>query len=108
MLRCPLPVVLGQGHDGSAIEIAVGPEVQILNGGGESQAGGFQAVVEAPVIEGGHLAIDQEAEALLEREICQVRAAQLFRESLGHGGELHGVEFLDSGLGQHQGCVLSS
>ena len=62
------PVRLGQGEDLGAVQAAGVAEVDVLDGGGGAQLGGLEAALQPPAGRVGELAVDEQAEALLEAE----------------------------------------
>ena len=55
------------------VEIAVGPERHNLDRRGQSQPGDLESRGQAPVLDGSHLVIDDQAEAFLEGEAGYIR-----------------------------------
>ena len=62
------PVRLGEGEDLGAVEPAGTAEVDVLDRGRGAELRGLQAAFQPPVAAGGELAVDEQAEALLEGE----------------------------------------
>ena len=81
------PVASDELLEQGAVEAADGAQIDILDDGGLAQAGELEARDEALVVALGGLAVDQQAEALLEAECGDVGLSSLLLERLGHAGK---------------------
>jgi hypothetical protein len=63
------PSRLGEAEDDGAVESAGSAEVDVLDGGGVAEAGGLEAGLEAAAVAPVGLAVDEQAEAVLEAEL---------------------------------------
>lgn len=95
------PVVEGKRHHGGAVQAPPLLEVEIFKAGGQAEFGVFEPVAHPAVFQIGHLVIDEQGKALLKGELGHVGGLHLVGKGSGHGGELHGVELVNGGLGEH-------
>ena len=95
------PVRLGEGEDLGAVQAAGVAEVDVLDGGRGAELGCFQAAFQPPVVPFGELAVDEQAEALLEAEPGVGGLLVLVGQGGGHGVEPQGLQSLDGGVQQH-------
>jgi len=97
------PAAGGELADDGLVELAAG---RIVDGFEaclrELELGLLQGAGEALVLAGEPLGLDEEPEALVEREGRHVGLVLLLRPRRGHGGELERVEFLERGRGEHR------
>jgi hypothetical protein len=77
------------------------PIVEIFDAGGLAQLGLAQARGQPPVFPLRALAVDQEPEALLEGEGCDVGHLELLDEGLIHTSESQGLQFVEGGVREH-------
>ena len=61
-----------------------------------------QALREAPLLARRPFGVDEQAEAVVERQLGVLAGAALLVEGLGHRREMERVEFLNRGMGQHK------
>lgn len=95
------PPVSGERHDLCPIHATGGVELQVLHTGGKPKLRRFQTVLHSAVFQFRQLPVYDEPETLFKRERRHVRGGELFLERSRHGGEFHGVEFVDGWLNQH-------
>ena len=96
------PVAVDELGEEGAIEAARRAQIDILDDGGLAQRGELQARDEPLVVALGGLAVDHQAEALLEGERGDVGLALLILEGLGHAGKPEGGEAFVGGVDEHQ------
>jgi hypothetical protein len=77
-------------------------QIDIFDDGSLAQRGELQPGDEPSVVALGDLAIDHEAEPLLEGERLAIGLAQLIVEGLGHAGEVQRHEAFVAGIGEHE------
>jgi hypothetical protein len=75
--------------------------VDVLEAGVVTQSGPSQTAGHAPVIAVGELAVDEQAESLLERQGLDLGAFALLGECRGHADELQRMELIQGGVIQH-------
>ena len=96
------PVPLGQAEHPRPVEPATGGHVEILDGGALVEPSGFESTLEAGGLPRGPLLVDEQTEALLEREFGVLGALHLDRKAGAKAVELHGREFVKQWLGEHR------
>jgi hypothetical protein len=79
-------------------------EVDVLDGGrAVAQTGELQPAGEAPGLALGPLAVDQDADPILEAEVCKrVGSVELLAQGAAEGVQAHVAEFLKRFLVGHQ------
>ena len=85
------------GTDG-AIEAARRAQVDVLDDGVLAQRGELEPRGEALVVALGGFAVDQQPEALLERQSVEVGLSSLLLEGLGHAGQAEGDQAFVGGM----------
>lgn len=97
------PVPLGKRGDQTGVESPTRTRIQVFKTGlGELEFGLFEQAFPALVVAPGGLAIDQEAETLLEGQAGGSGQGQLFLESARHAIEPEGFELGEGVVGQHR------
>jgi len=92
------------GHQTSeqrSVETARMPIVDILWRGGLLESGPLQTGGVLPRLTVRGLAVDEQAEALIERQLADVRGLRLAGQGTGHAGETQLVEFIDGRMVEH-------
>ena len=82
--------------------------VDILHTGIDPQSGGLEQAREPAVVAIEHLLIEQQGEAVFERQFLGAGLGQLLGEGGGHAGEPQGMEFIQSVLMQHGFSLFGS
>ena len=95
------PVALGETEDGRAVESPGAAQVEILDHRVAAEAGGLEVAGKPAVLAVLHLAVDEQPQALLEREVGIGGTLELVRERAGHAREGEGVELVDRGRDEH-------
>ena len=96
------PAPGGEGEDEGFVEAARLAEVDVLDAGvGLTQLRAAQSIGHAPVVAHGEFTVDEQAEALLERERLAGGGLELLGQCGGHAEALELVELVDDGVGQH-------
>jgi hypothetical protein len=104
----PHPLAGGEaGHEG-LIQAPGMPIVDIFDAGRLAQLGLAPARGQAPVFPLRAFAVEEEPQALLEGEGCDVRPLALLDESLIHTREAQGLEFVEGRRREQYGAPLSS
>ena len=101
MMMVADPLAAGELVEQSAVEAAGRMQVDILDDGGLTQPGLAQAAGEALVLPAGRLAIDQQAEPVLARQLGGIRRVLHLDEGVGHGSKAERAQALDGGVDQH-------
>src|SRR5215472_4213243 len=83
----PDPAGLGQAEDGGAIEAAGSAAADLLSGRALAQLGGVEPGLQAPVLAPGGLAVDEQAQPLLEAQLGVLDLLHLLAQAVGHGGQ---------------------
>jgi hypothetical protein len=86
----------------SAVEAAMGAEIDVLDDGGLAQPGFAQAAGEPLVLVAGRLAIDEQPEPVLAAELAGIGGVLQLDEGVGHGGEAEHTQALDGRVDQHR------
>ena len=93
------PAPGGEGEDEGLVESAGVTEVDVLDAGvGVAQLRAAQSIGHAPVVTHGGFAVDEQAEALLERERLAGGGLELLGQRAGHAEALELVELVDDGV----------
>ena len=103
MFADPAPV--GEGEDELAVEAAAVSEVDVLDAGLMLELGAAQPVGELPRVALGELAVDEQAEPLLERQGVDLGGVELLSQSLGHPGAAELLELVHGRMSQHLGVL---
>ena len=88
MVMGAAPLAGEPGSHLAAFEAAGMTVVNILDAGGHFQLGLVQQAGQPPILAGGDLPIDQEAQAFFKGKRLQVRLGQLLLQRLGHAEEV--------------------
>ncbi len=96
------PAGLGQAEDDGAVEAAWGPEVDLLHADALAQLGRLQAQLEPPVITRLGLAVDEQAEPLLEAELQVLALLELLAHGLDHARQAHRLQLVEGLVDEHQ------
>jgi hypothetical protein len=96
------PVAVGKVQDQRLIDAPGGFEVDILDAGIEFESGILKESFHFSLFQPGPLLIDEEREALIEREVIDGGMVELFFESLSHAVEFHVVEFFQGWFPKHR------
>ena len=102
MMMVADPLAGGELVEQSAVEAAVGAEVDVLDDGRLAQPGLAQAAGEALVLAAGRLAIDEQPEPILAAQFGGIGSVLQLDEGIGHGGEAERAQALDRGVDQHR------
>jgi len=100
------PVALREAQDHGPVEPSRGVQVEVLDDRVAAQLGRLETSGQAPVLAVLLLAVDEQAQALLEAELGVLGRAELFLERPGHAAEGEGLELVDGGVDEH-GSLLS-
>ena len=103
MFADPAPV--GEGEDELPVEAAAVSEVDVLDAGLMLEPGAAQPVGELPRVALGELAVDEQAEPLLERQGVDLGGVELLSQSLGHPGAAELLELVHGRMSQHLGVL---
>jgi len=76
-------------------------EVDVLDGGGTAQPRGFEAADDAAAGPVGELAVDEQAEALVEAQPGVAGLGLLVGQAGGHGVQPQLFEAVDGGVAEH-------
>jgi len=95
------PAAVTEAEHLLAVEPARVLEVDVLNGGGIAHLGHAETAFELALLAGRPLAVDQEAQPLVEAQARALGRGELLLKGLGHSREFHGVHLLEGLLGQH-------
>ena len=101
------PLTACQGAHEGPIDPPGVTVVDILHTGVEAQLGGLEQAREPAVVAVEDLLIEQQAEALLERQFFDGGLSQLLLEGRGHAGESQRMEFFQGVLMQHDVFLLT-
>ena len=96
------PVALGERQHGRAVEPSRRPQVEVLDDRIAAQPSGLQLAGEAAVLAVGGLAVDEQAEPLLEGEPGVGGGLELLGEGTGHAAQAQGLELLDRRVDEHR------
>ena len=96
------PGAAAQGEDLLAVEPAGVGEVDGLERGGIAELGRLQPPGQLALLAGGPLGVDQQAEAFLEAQRGDIVGPELVLDGLGHGPQLHRVQFVERLFDQHR------
>jgi hypothetical protein len=95
------PLAGGKAGEQSAIDAPAGFCVQVLKDSVLAQPGTLQPRGELPFLPLHELHIHDEGQPVLERQVVDLGTFQLRSEPLGHAGEPHAVELVDSRVDKH-------
>jgi hypothetical protein len=95
------PLATGQGKQERLVQAAGMAVVDVLDGGGETELGHFQASLKPAVFPFRGLSIDEQRKPVLERQSIALGHLSLFLERFGHAEEAQFVKFFNRGLVQH-------
>jgi len=104
----PHEIATGEAAHESSIETAGRGVVEILRAGRESQLCLPKETGKSPITALGPFLIHQQAQALLEGESLRVGVLALALKPGGHAPQLHRLQFLHSGLYQHDSSLGSA
>src|SRR6266705_1600450 len=104
----PGPVRGGEAEQLAAVQAAGAAEVDVLDGGGEAQPGGFEAAGDAAAGPVGQLAVDEQAESFLEAQPGVAGLGLLLGQAGGHGVQPQRLQPVDGGVVEHDRVVLST
>lgn len=79
----------GQRLDRAPVETPWRPEVHVLDAGGLAQTGAPEPLLQGFVLERAVLGIDEERQALLERQYGQIRVGLLSLDAVSHDFQTH-------------------
>jgi hypothetical protein len=96
------PLALGQVENEATVQTPRGREVEIFHGGRYWQPGGLQASFQAIVVAVGALAVDEQAETILEGQVRILRVVELLFEGNTKSRQAELGQFVEQGLGQHR------
>ena len=85
-----------------AIQAAWRAEIGVLDHRALAQARLAQPSAETLVVARGHLAVEQQAEPVLARQVGGGRVELHLQERVGHGGQAEGAQALGQGMDQHR------
>jgi hypothetical protein len=102
------PVAGDELLEQGAVDAAWGSQVDILDDGVLPQRGELEARGQAFGVALGRLAIDHQADPLLEREGGDVGRSALVLEGLGHSGQAEGDQTFMRWMGKHRVSFLVS
>ena len=97
------PLAGGELEEQGTIEAAMCSEVDILDSRGLAQPSLAQTAGEALVLATGRLAIDEQPEPILPRQLGSIGGVLQLDEGIGHGGKTECAQPLDSRMDQHWG-----
>ena len=102
------PVAGDELLEQGAVDAARGSQVDVLDDGVLAQRGELEARGQALGVALGRLAIDHQADPLLEGEGGDVGRSALVLEGLGHSGQAEGDQTFMGGMGEHRVSFLVS
>src|SRR5271165_6346878 len=102
MLALADPVTACKLVEQSAVEAAWRAEVGVLDHRVLAQACLAQPAAQPLVLSAGDLAVEQQAEPVLARDVGSGRGALHLEERIGHGGHAKGAQALGQGMDQHR------
>jgi hypothetical protein len=107
MLRPLEPLAVGEAGEQPVIEPAARALVEVLEvGGGVLESRLAQQRGEAPAAAVGDLALDEQREAVFERQGLRTRQRELLLERVGHAVELEGSQLVEGLLDDHRSVLL--
>ena len=95
------PAARHQAGEHGAIEAARVAEVDVLERGRLPQFGAFEARAVLGRFALGHLGVNEQTEALLERQLADLGVIVLLGQRPGHAGQAHLLELVVGGMIQH-------
>ena len=99
------PAPVGQRQDEVLVEPTGRAEVDVLDACIVSEPGAPEPVGELSGVSLGELAVDEEPEAFLERQVLDLGRGELLGHRLGHAGASELVELVHGGMSQHVGVL---
>jgi len=102
MMMVTDPFAARKLEEESAVEVAVGAEVDVLDDGRLAQPGLAQPAGEPLVLAAGRFAVDEQPEPILAAEFAGVGSVLQLDKGIGHGGETERPQALDRGMDQHR------
>jgi hypothetical protein len=102
------PLTLGQMKDQTTVDATRGREVEIFDGSRERQMSLPQPPLEAVVFAADALAVDEQAETILEGQVGVLRAVKLLFESVTKSRQAELGQFVEQGLGKHNDLLNDS
>ena len=102
MLAMADPVTAREFVEQRTIQTARCAEVGVLDHGVLPQSGVAEPSAQTLVVARGHLAVEQQAEPVLAREVGGGRVVLHLQERVGHGGHAEVAQALGQGMGQHR------
>ena len=103
MMMVSDPLAGGELEEEGAVEAAMCPEVDVLDNRGLAQPSLAQTAGEALVFAARRLAIDEQPEPILTRQLGSIGGVLQLDEGVGHGGKTECAQPLDSRMDQHWG-----
>nr|CAA55962.1 unnamed protein product [Pseudomonas fluorescens] len=101
------PVTTGQGRDQALVQRAATAPVEVFQAGaGVLELGLFTQPLQALVVAPGQLAVEQQAEALIEAQAVAGRQRPLFFQCSGHAAQPQLVQLAQGVLGHHRTAPL--
>ncbi len=101
VLGSPDPTAVGEVGEDGAVDAAGRAQVGVLDAGGVAESRELQPGGETAAVAFGGLAVDEQAEALLEGHGLAGRDAALLVERPGHAGQAEGEQAVAGGVGEH-------
>jgi hypothetical protein len=95
------PVAAGEAKHDGLVEATWGSEVDVFEGGIETQLGDLEKPSESAVLALGSLALEEQCEPILEGDGLHVGDSELLGEGLSHAGESECVEPVERGFDEH-------
>ena len=93
----------GERVDEGLVEAAPGAEpVDVLQRGLAAEVGLAQAPAELALFAMRPLGIDEQADAIFEAQLGELRVAELALEGLGQGRQPERAQFVEGGVSQHR------
>jgi hypothetical protein len=89
------PLTLGKLKDQATVDAARGREVEVFDGSWERQTSLPQSPSEAVVVTADALAVDEQAEAILEGQVGVLRAVKLLFEGVTKSGQTELGQFVE-------------